>query len=144
MINCSYRLLQCFDQQHISHSRTITPFPLADAFCCRQLRKILWQKEKLLIMSNFTFSHNVLILSNSYTYFYSDFSYFILNVFRVVDQLRFFVHEKGLNNLLCHVEKTHMHGNVIYHNETRGSSFPTVWSEQFLLFLQGFSSVSKY
>ena len=27
--------------------------------CCRQLLKTLWQKEKLLIMSNFSFCHNV-------------------------------------------------------------------------------------
>ena len=45
------RLLMCFN-----------PFPnklLFIRFCCTNLLKTLWEKEKLLVTSNFSFSHSV-------------------------------------------------------------------------------------
>ena len=42
--------------------KSVNPYPHTDVFwrlCSRRLLKTLWQKEKLLITSNFSFCHNV-------------------------------------------------------------------------------------
>ena len=48
--------------------------------------KTLWQKEKLIMMSNFLFCHKsaIIKLINNYTFIYRDFQYFCLDVFKVV------------------------------------------------------------
>ena len=50
---------------HLSHNQEINPFPNKPwivLICSTNLLKTPWEKEKLLVTSNFFFSHNVFLL----------------------------------------------------------------------------------
>ena len=81
-----------------------TTFPHIDAFWClwsRRLLKTLWQKKKLLMMSNFSFSHNVFhFWAIGYPFNYREFPFILQNMFKVV-WCRFLVCGKGLKLKQC-------------------------------------------
>ena len=80
------------------HEEQFNPFPHIYPFwrlCCRQLFKTLWQKQKLLKTSNFSFGHNISTLSNYLTPIHGEFSWFCQYLFKVVC-CRFVACGKGL------------------------------------------------
>ena len=58
----SYKTKQILERLNIEALCLINPFPNKPWFlrvCCTIVLKILWEKEKLLVTSNFSFSHSV-------------------------------------------------------------------------------------
>ena len=74
----------------------VNPFPHWDTFVASSFFKTIWQKEKLLRTSNFSFCHNVSTLFS-----YRDFLYFGLNVYKVIC-CRFVVYGEGITVYLIY------------------------------------------
>ena len=76
----------CETFKYFNQKSSFSPFPLTDAFwhlCSRRLLLTLWQKEKLLIMSNYNFCRNFQLYSIIKNLFYIYFPYFGKAVFKV-------------------------------------------------------------
>ena len=64
---------------------TVHPFPNKPWFlcvCCSSLLKTLWKKEKLLIMSNFTFSHSVFYPFGGLSVIFMEFKFVVGKLFQ--------------------------------------------------------------
>ena len=87
-------------RDHCSNTTTLlNPFPNTPWFlpvCSRSLLKTLWEKEKLLVVSNFSFSHNAFYLFEELSAIFIKFKIVICKLFQFgrVQNLSF---GKGLN-----------------------------------------------
>ena len=64
---------------------TVNPFPNKPLFlrvCCTSLLKTLWEKEKLLVTSNFSFSHRVFYPVGGFFTIFINFKIFVCNLFQ--------------------------------------------------------------
>ena len=98
--NCYYKVLQETTPSSMAASQ-FNPFPNKPWFlrvCCESLLKTLWEKEKLLLMSNFSFSHSVFYLYGKLSAIFAQFEIVICKFFQFgrVKKLSF---GKGLNTL---------------------------------------------
>ena len=60
--NIGFVVCKCFKFGPCKKCHLVNPFPNKPWFlrvCCISLMKTLWEKEKLLVTSNFSFSHSV-------------------------------------------------------------------------------------
>ena len=73
------------------------PFPNKPWFLCvcsTSLLKTLWKKEKLLVTSNFSFSHSVLYLFRELSAIFNKFEIVVCKLFEFEKSPKFFVWEK--------------------------------------------------
>ena len=79
----------------------VNPFPHNDTFWRPReasLLKTLWEKEKLLVMSNFSFSHSVFYLFRELSAIFIKFKIVVCNLF-TLDQSKILSSGNGLNSL---------------------------------------------
>ena len=84
--------LKCFE----TSGHNFNPFPNKPWFLCvcsSSLLKTLWEKEKLLAMSNFSFSHNVFYLFGELTAIFNKLEIVVCKLFSVWKGLKFVVGE---------------------------------------------------
>ena len=79
------------------HLKNINPFPNKPWFlhvCLTNLLKTLWEKEKLLVTSNFSFDHSVFYLFRELSTIFIKFDIFVCIFFQVWKSLKFVVQER--------------------------------------------------
>ena len=107
---------QCF--QKLSFSGSFNPFPNKPWFlrvCSMSLLKTLWEKEKLLVTSNFSFSHSVFYTFWELSAIFIKLKIFICKLFQFgrVQNMSF---GKGLKSRLCGKELTVYHTIPTFNN----------------------------
>ena len=80
---CSLRLLSIW--RYLKYYHLVNPFPNKPWFlrvCSIGLLKTLWEKEKLLVTSNFSFSHSVFYLFGELNAIFSKFEIVVCKLFK--------------------------------------------------------------
>ena len=94
-----------------NNTNTVNPFPSKPWFlrvCITSLMKTMWEKEKLLVTSNFSFSHSVFYQSGELYAIFIKFKIVSCNLFQfgIVQNLSF---GKGLNHVgSCETQGRHL------------------------------------
>ena len=81
------------------HILLFNPFPNKPWFlrvCSAGLLKTLWEKEKLLVTSNFSFSHSVFYPSRELSTMFINFKIVVCKLFHIGKSLKFVVWERAI------------------------------------------------